>query len=261
MSSPPPPAWQPPPRDFHPTTPPPLPPHAGQSHDQTHDRTNPHGDGHTAGHGHEHGRLALIIALSIAIVSVLGAVVGWRAEVHAGRASRYEQDAVATTISAAELRSEADAEAAKAYSQYAHYVRLGNEANELLPGACSITDRRNIIQIDAGVLCSTQVQFSGYGGTGYVDSQGHFDVEKYAQDVQAGNATQNDVEPETYVLQAEDQRHHEDKMLYLSLFLVLALALLTLGRLGRTRTRQLVLAVPGWICVVAGIIALVMIEV
>ena len=31
----------------------------------------------------EHTRLALIIALSIAVVSVLGAVVGWRAEVHA----------------------------------------------------------------------------------------------------------------------------------------------------------------------------------
>jgi hypothetical protein len=266
MSSPPPPAWQPPPRDFRPTTPPPAhQPHDQQHHDQHGAQHNEHAhdahDAHAHGHGHEHGRLALIIALSIAVVSVLGAVVGWRAEVHAGKASRYEQDAVAATISAAQLRSEADAEAAKAYSQYAHYVRLGNEADELLPDACSVTDRTNIIQIDAGVLCSTQVQFSGYGGTGYVDAQGHFDVEKYAQDVQAGNATQNDVEPEAYVLQAETQRHHEDNMLYLSLFLVIALALLTLARLGKTRTRQLVLAVPGWLCLVGGIIALIAIEV
>src|SRR3954470_435179 len=90
---------------------------------------------------HEHSRLALILALSIAVVSVLGAVVGWRAEVHAAKASRYEQDAVAASISGAQLRSEAEAEAAKAYSQYSHWVQLGNEANELVPDACTSSER------------------------------------------------------------------------------------------------------------------------
>ena len=210
--------------------------------------------------GHEHTRLALLIALSIAVVSVLGAVVGWRAEVHAAKASRYEQDAVAATISAAQLRSEAEAEAAKAYSQFAHFQRLGHEADELIPDACTTTTRNNIVALDAGVLCSTQIQFGGYGGTGYVDAQGHFNIEKYAQDVQSGNATQNDIEPDSYQEQAEQERHHEDNMLYLSLFLVLALALLTLARLGKTTSSRLVLAVPGWACLVGGVVVLVMAE-
>ena len=110
------------------------------------------------------------------------------------------------------------------------------------------------------MLCSTQVQFGGYGGTGYVDAQGHFNIEKYAQDVQAGNATQNDIEPEIYQAQAEQERHHEDNMLYLSLFLVLSLALLTLARLGKPTSSRLVLAVPGWVCLVGGIVVLVMAE-
>jgi hypothetical protein len=208
----------------------------------------------------EHSRLALILALSIAVVSVLGAIVGWRAEVHAAKASRFEQDAVAASISGAQLRSEAEAEAAKAYSQYSHWVRLGNEANELIPDACSSSERTNLLEIDAGAVCSTQVQFSGYTSAGYVGGQGHFDMEKYARDVQAGNSTRNDIDPEVYQEQAEQQRHHEDNMLYLSLFLVLTLALLTLARIGKSTPSRLILAVPGWACLIGGAVVLISAE-
>jgi Tfp pilus assembly protein PilX len=254
MSSPPPPWQAPPPRPRADANHEPAPgPSANQSANS--ERHSGHDD------SHEHTRLALIIALTIAVVSVLGAVVGWRAEVHAARASRYEQDAVAASITAAQLRSEAEAAAGKAYSQFAHYQRLGNEANEITPGACAITDRTNIIDIDAGVVCSTQIQFSGYNGTGYVDDQGHFDLEKYAKDVQAGNATQNDIEPDSYQEQAEQERNREDNMLYLSLFLVIALALLTLARLGKSTGSRLILAVPGWLCLAGGTLVLVIAEV
>jgi hypothetical protein len=249
----PPPASPPPPR----STPSPLP---NAVHDEPHEEV--HGGAHsTHSDSHEHTRLALLIALSIAVVSVLGAVVGWRAEVHAARASRYEQDAVAASISAAQLRSEAEAAAGKAYSQYSHFQRLGNEANEITPGACAMTNRTNIIDLDAGALCSTQIQFGGYDGTGYVDGQGRFNLEKYAQDVQSGNATQNDIEPDVYQEQAEQERDHEDTMLYLSLFLVIALALLTLARLGKTTASRLILAGPGWLCLAGGVIVLVVAEV
>jgi hypothetical protein len=254
MSSPPPPWEAPPPRQRAAAKPDPQPVPAAAEPPA---HAIPH-----AGHddSHEHTRLALIIALTIAVVSVLGAVVGWRAEVHAGRASRYDQDAVAASITAAQLRSEAEAAAGKAYSQYAHYQRLGNEANEITPGACAITNRTNIIDLDAGAVCSTQIQFSGYNSTGYVDNQGRFDLEKYAKDVQAGNATQNDLEPDVYQEQAEQERHHEDTMLYLSLFLVLALALLTLARLGKSTASRLILAVPGWLCLIGGTLVLVIAE-
>ncbi|HZZ98070.1 MAG TPA: hypothetical protein VFE19_13695 [Jatrophihabitantaceae bacterium] len=254
MSSPPPPppAWQPPPPPHRAEHVPADPPPAAQQHEEP---------GHQHHDGHEHTRLALLIALSIALVSVLGAVVGWRAEVHAAKASRYEQDAVAATISSAQLRSEAEAEAAKAYSQFAHYQRLGHEADELMPDACTSDERSNIVALDAGVLCSTQIQFGGYGGTGYVDAQGHFNIEKYALDVQDGNAAQNDIEPDTYETQAGQERHDEDNMLYLSLFLVLSLALLTLARLGKTTSSRLALAVPGWVCLIGGIAALITAEV
>jgi hypothetical protein len=232
------------------TAPPPRPHHPAGAPE--------HSSGHrTDGHAHEHTKLALIIALSIAVVSVLGAVVGWRAEVHASKASRYEQDAVATSISATQVEAEASAAAAKAESKYVHYTKLEDQANELMPGACDTTSRSTLVQFDAGALCETRVQFSGYAISAYIKADGNFDTEKYANDYVVGAREGKSLDPEVFHVQAETERHHEDNMLYLSLVLVLALALLTLARLGKSVPSRLVLAVPGWLVLAASAVLLV----
>jgi hypothetical protein len=204
--------------------------------------------GHTreGGDAHEHTRLALIIALSIAVVSVLGAVVGWRAELHASKASRFEQDAVATSIAATQVEAEAEAAAAKAESKYLHYAKLQDQANELMPGACDSTSRSTLVQFDAGALCETRVQFSGFAISAYIKADGNFDTAKYANDYTIAAREGRPLDPNLFRDKAEAERHHEDNMLYLSLFLVLALALLTLARLGKSVPSRLVLAIPGW---------------
>jgi hypothetical protein len=229
------------------TPPPPRPAHHEPHHPE------PPAAGHNRGHGgaHEHTRLALIIALSIAVVSVLGAVVGWRAELHASKASRYEQDAVATSIAATQVEAEAEAAAAKAESKYVHYTKLEDQADELMPNACDPTTRSTLVQFDAGALCETRVQFSGYAIADYIKADGNFDTEKYANDYVVAAREGKSLDPEVFRVQAENERHHEDNMLYLSLFLVLALALLTLARLGKSVPSRLVLAIPGWL-VLAG---------
>jgi hypothetical protein len=200
------------------------------------------------------GRLPTLIAVSIALVSVLGAVVGWRAEVHGSRASRYEQDAVAASITAAQVRSHAEQIAAQAQSQQEHFERLGREANQLSANACSRSiNSSDILSLDAGALCSTQVEFSGYNSQGYVHN-GTFDVGKYTADVVAAESTQNDINPERYLALADDQHGAEHHMLWLSLFLVLVLAFFTLARLRKSRRGQLLLGVPGWICLTAGVV-------
>jgi hypothetical protein len=211
---------------------------------------------------HEHNRLALILALSIAVVSVLGAVVGWRAEVHASRASRFEQDSVAASIAATQVEAQGDAEATKAQSKYDHYKKLADEANELSPGACGPDGKRTTLSdLDAGTLCETQVQFSGYSTNFYVDDKGNFDLKKYAADYVAAQSDGDPLDPEEIAGVAETERHHEDAMLYLSLFLVLALALLTMARLGRSTSARLVLAVPGWIVLIGSAVYLIAAEV
>lgn len=245
MSTPQQPAWAPPP--------PPPPPPAHQPVQP------PAAERHNA---HEHTRLALVIALSIAVVSVLGAIVGWRAEVHASRASRYEQDSVATSIERTAVQAQAESVAAKAASEYEHYLRLEDQANILSPGACGPQGQRvTLPDFDAGALCQTKVQFSDDSANDYLDANGNFDIEAYARDYVAAQAEQEQLNAAEYTDRAEQERHSEDKMLYLSLFLVLALALLTLARLGKSVRARLMLAVPGWLCVVTSVVLLVSAEV
>ncbi|HEY8301761.1 MAG TPA: hypothetical protein VIG48_07670 [Jatrophihabitans sp.] len=213
-------------------------------------------------HAHEHNRLALILALSIAVVSVLGAIVGWRAETHASRASLLEQDSVAASIAATQIRAQADAEAGKADSNYVHYRRLADQANELSPGACGPDgSRRTLSDFDAGALCQTQVQFSGYSSTFYVDQKGNFEQQRYAADYVAAQNERDPLDPEVVAGLAETERHHEDAMLYLSLVLVLSLALLTLARVGKSVPARLLLAVPGWLCLTGSAVFLIATEV
>jgi hypothetical protein len=230
------PAWSPPPPE------PPVAPPPADDHEK-----------------HEHGRLALFLALSIAVVSVLGAVVGWRAEVHASSASRYEQDAVAASITATQLHSDAEAQASAAQSNYEHYRRLGDEADRLVADPCPVDNPTTLIELDAEAACAMQAVFAGYDDPAYVKN-GAFDVSKYAADVQKVASYEADADPETYEALAEQERHHEDNMLYLSLGLVLALALLTLARLGKATASRLVLAVPGWLALGAGAVVLVVSE-
>lgn len=209
---------------------------------------------------HEHTRLALVIALSIALVSVLGAIVGWRAEVHASNASRYEQDSVATSIERTSVQAEAQSVAVKADSEYEHYRRLIDQANMLSPGACNNGPRVTLPDLDAGALCETNVQFSDDTANAYVDAKGNFDTAAYAGDYVQASAEQQQLNATQYTDLADHERHSEDNMLYLSLFLVLALALLTLARLGKSVPARLVLAIPGWACLAASIVVLVAAE-
>jgi hypothetical protein len=221
--------------------------------------TEPTGPSADEAHARQHGRLALLLALSIAVLSVMGAVVGWRAEVHASSASRYEQDAVAAAIVATQLRSEAEAQASAAQSNYEHFRRLGDEADRLVADPCPVENPTTLIELDAEAACAMQAVFAGYDDPAYVKS-GTFDVTKYAEDVQKVASYQADSDPETYESLAEQERHHEDNMLYLSLGLVLALALLTLARLGKSTASRLLLAVPGWLALGAGVVVLVVAE-
>lgn len=214
----------------------------------------------TARPTHEHGRVSGLIAVTIALVSVLGAIVGWRAETHASRAGRYEQDAVATAITAAQVHSDAGTVAARAASEYDHYARLGREADVLRADACNRgLSARDIAALDAGALCSTQAEFAGYANQGYV-SGGRFELQRYTADVVAAETLTNDIDARRFIDEADTQHGDEHTMLWLSLLLVVALVWLTIARLQRRTASQLVLAVPGWLCMAGGIVWLLVAE-
>ena len=236
-----------------------------------------HADAHVAGHTDAHGGhasaaahgghnplLHLLVAISIGLVSVLGAVVVWRAETHAANADAAEQNAISAAITAAHLHSTAEQAADTAERKFARYQRLGLDAQRLDPGHdCANNTNDNpttVTEIDARVDCDIQVVFSGYADE--TSKQGSYDVTSYTNDVLAINRYfYPDSNPEVASAESEQQRNIEHKLLWLSVGLVIVLALLTLARLGKKTIHTLILAVPGWGLMLAAIVALIAVEV
>lgn len=213
--------------------------------------------------GEQHGLLHMLIAISIGLVSVLGAVVVWRAESHAANADAADQDAISASITAAHLRSAAEQQADTAQRKFSRYQRLGLESERLDPGH-NCADNRNptpttVPEIDAAVDCDMQIVFSGYADE--TSKQGTYDVTKYTDDVLAFTRYyQPQANPAPFEQQASSERGLEHELLWLSIGLVGVLALFTLARLGRTEAECLVLAVPGWVLFAAAAVALVLVE-
>lgn len=210
----------------------------------------------------QHPLLHLLIAISIGLVSVLGAVVLWRSETHASNASAADSDAIGASITGAHLRSTAEEQAQTAQRQFTRYERLGLDAARLDPGyTCDNRDPRpsTITQLDARVDCEVRLVFSGYANE--TSRQGGYDVTRYARDVQAFDRYFHpESDPAPFEAVADHQRHLEHELLWLSLGLVVVLALFTSARLRRSTAAQLALAVPGWALCAAAAVALVVVE-
>ena len=202
----------------------------------------------------EHKRLQLAIAVSIALVSILGAFLGWRAELHASQAGDLDQDAIAASLAATEESAKASTLASTAESKWERYTRLGEEASRLDPQACGNETTGAVPSAEAAVACSVQIVFSGYNDAAYT-GHGVFDTSAYAGDVIATDRYGIDSDPVPYQVAAGQERTSEDHLLYLSILAVLALALFTLARLIRSRRRLLALCVPGWV-LLAGTVAM-----
>ena len=187
-------------------------------------------------------------------MSILGAFLGWRAELHASTASNLDQDAIAASLAATSESAKASTLATAAEADWEHYNRLGDEASRLDPSGCTNASNDSIAAAEANVACSVQVVFSGYNDPAYT-GHGVFDTSAFADDVIANDRYGIDSDPVPYQRAAEHQRNLEDRLLYLSILVVLALALFTLARLVKSRRRLLALCLPGWV-VLAGAIAL-----
>lgn len=180
---------------------------------------------------------------------------GWRAELHASTAGNLDQDAIAASLAATSESAKASTLATAAEADWEHYNRLGDEAARLDPSGCGNTGPTDpVAAAEASVACSVQVVFSGYNDPAYT-GHGVFDTSAYADDVIANDRYGIDSDPVPYQRAADHQRSLEDRLLYLSILVVLALALFTLARLVKSRRRLLALCVPGWL-LLAGTIAL-----
>jgi hypothetical protein len=204
-----------------------------------------------------HGKWKNIVAVSIATVSVLGAITSWRIETHATAASGFEQSAVAATITNTRLNVESRVEAQQFYDEFLRYERLSDEATQLAPAGCP-DNHVSVLDYNAQVVCQMKQSIFNGGNDGYVNSNHRtYDISALTRDLVAQNGFELDNQPKPYQDLAAVERHSEDRLLLLTLLLVLSLALLTVAHLARRRKVLLATATPAWVLMVIGAALLV----
>jgi hypothetical protein len=213
--------------------------------------------------------LSFAIPISIALVAIMGAVVGYYAEVHASSSSGWDNDA---QISSTYLSGHVDnalLTGQQAETNHALWQELAEAVGHGTGPAMVTAAEPACANADAGVGslpaaddtvdCQLAQVFSQYALPGYWEhgNPAEFNMERYVTDWVALANLGRDVAVGQHEAAANDQRHRELRLLWLGMLLAVALAFCTLAQAAthhrwttRTSRTALLLAIPGWILLV-----------
>lgn len=207
-------------------------------------------------------RFKTIDALLIAFVTVVGAIVAWRAALAADAASGADASGLAATINAEESRAlnrVTTYEHYRAYTDYLRYNELGNAIYDDLSNASdeayAILDRQKTEAWDL----ATELQESGFFRSRYLDTGGNYDTARELDELQADAAREKDLNPEPHFALSDRMRARSTTLVSLLIPLAAALWCLALAESLAHKIRYL-LAGAGTLLLAASIVALIAVE-
>ena len=229
--------------------------------------------------------LKLAIALLIAAVSVVGALVTFRAEIAGSAAAGFDRQGRAIAVAATSLKatSETQAEAeARIYLRFAAYRYRAQDLRKQVAAASPdiATRLARDVAVEEDLARSLCTGFnaeyvrggSGLPGTGVACfnsvttdfTEGTYDVQKRAADRTTAAVitnADNEVDSGRYFRLSDARSSHADFLLRLDLVLLVALVLFTFAQMARRRRRAIVLLVTGLAVFVATTALFVAVEV
>lgn len=199
--------------------------------------------------------LGYVIPISIVLVASLAIFVGYRAERHAGYAGESDQGAISASINEERLYSDSLLQAQAAQTLYGQWLTLSQAglegANPWCEYSPSAVPDPALTQIVLSCELARTVQAADQPG--YAQS-GSFDISQYADDLQLANGFLVDIDNQTYLAAANQDRVAEGRMLAIGVTLSLALGLCTVAQLAYRRQWlaphryfSLWVAIPGWL--------------
>ena len=202
--------------------------------------------------------LGYAIPISIVLVASLAIFAGYRAERHAGFAGEGDQAAISASINDERLYSDALMQAQEAQRSYEQWLTLSQagleSANPWCTSSSSAASDPGLTQLVLSCELARTLQAADLPG--YSSSSGSFDTSQYLDDFRAATIlfTSMDIDSQTHLNQASQERLNERRMLVVGMTLALALGLCTLSQLAYRRqwvaSRRyfsLWIAIPGWI--------------
>jgi hypothetical protein len=205
-------------------------------------------------------RLETIVAILIAVVTVIGAVVAWRASVADDGAGDADFAGLRASVLSEQTKALNDVNAYESYGAYTNYKRyqeLGDllEADEANAPAeeVALLERQRADNHDLSI--SNQRLFPNK----FLDRDGSYNVKRQLGEMWADAAKENDLNPGPQFAEADQLRTKANSLLVAVAILAVALVFYTLVEAVGSRMKYLLTAL-GSLCMVAGVAFALVVE-
>lgn len=212
--------------------------------------------------GGESERFKTVVALFIAFVTVIGAVIAWRAALAADAAGNADADGLAATLNAEETHLLDDVTTYEHYRAYTTYLRNNELGNAISSDLDSITgDQADVLdrQMREAWDIATELQGSFFESR-YLDPEnGSYDTQRELDGLWADAERQKDLNPDPHLNAADRMRTKSTTLIGLLTVLAASLFCFTLAESVKHKLK-FVLAGAGGLLLIASIVALFVIE-
>ena len=206
-------------------------------------------------------RLKTMIAVLLAVVTVIAAVVAWRAAVASDEAGNADFSGLAATLNGEEARALnaiAAYEDLRAYTDYVRYNETGNALADALADAPEDEQTALERQMREAWDLATEIQERFFENR-YVNADGTYDLPRELDELWADDTLDKDVFPEPHFTRSDRLRAKSTTLVSILIALGAALVLFTLAN-ALTRAVRYALATVGTLILLGSIVAVIIVE-
>jgi hypothetical protein len=206
-------------------------------------------------------RIKTVVAVLLAAVTVMGAVVAWRAAVASDEAGNADFSGLAATLNAEEARALnaiAGYEDLRAYTDYVRYNEMGNALADALTDAPEDEQTALERQMREAWDLATEIQDRFFENR-YVNADGKYDLPRELDELWADDTLDKDVFPEPYFTRSDQLRAKSTSLVSILIALGVALVLFTLAT-ALTKVIRYILVAGGTLILLGSVVAVIVIE-
>ena len=206
-------------------------------------------------------KLETIVAILIAIVTVIGAVVAWRASVAADSAGDADFAGLQASLNAEETRALNNVNAYEhygAYVNYRRYLNLGNAiADDLANDPSTPEDQAFMLDRQRAEAYDLSNANQTLFPNRFLNRDGSYSVTRELGEAWADAAKQKDLDPDPHYAEADGLRQKTNLLLATLSLLAIGLVFFTLVEAADERLQMIMVGLGGAFSLVGTIIALV----
>lgn len=194
-----------------------------------------------------------VIAVLIAVVTVIGAMVAWRASLASGSAGDADLTGVTATLDTEETRTLNKANLYANYQAYTNYM-LHNELGNLIAADLehASTDETPHLQQQKTAAWDVAITDQNFFRSRYLDKDGNYNTERDLGEAWAEAGQQKDLNPEPHFAAADQLRAKANWLVGTLIILALALLVYTIAE-GMSHRFKYALALGGTVFLLIGV--------